>query len=202
MTKLAKNDIAPDIQATTTDGARFQLSEPTSSALYTVVYFFPKVFTPGCTRQTKLFRDNAAELTLARASVVGISTDSRAAQCEFAASLELSFPLISDEDKAISRAYGVLWPLVGRAQRATFVLDRQRTVMAVIQHELFVEGHSDRVLRLVDGLYRARRRSDGIIDSRQAQSHSQSPEGSLLRWSGLSRLVSRLNPTARRSSAA
>ena len=62
----------------TSSGTRFVLAA--QSGLCTVVYFFPKAFTPGCTVETKSFRDNHVELEIAGAMVVGISTDNLATQ--------------------------------------------------------------------------------------------------------------------------
>ncbi len=153
---LQPGDIAPDIDALASDGKRFRLAAH-ASKLCTVVYFFPKAFTPGCTAETKRFRDNFAELELAGASIVGISTDDHQLQCSFADSLRAPFPMIGDADRAISIAYGVLWPLIARAKRVTFIINALRTVDAVFQHEVQIAKHRDDVLRHVDQLFRTRR---------------------------------------------
>lgn len=151
---LKVGDAAPEIDATTTRGDRFVLS--TQEGLCTVVYFFPKAFTPGCTKETKSFSLNYTELMLAGARVVGISTDDDETQCNFAESIGTPFPLIADRDRSISRAYDVLWPLVGVAQRVTYVISRQ-LILAAFRHELAVGRHTDDVLRFVDQIYRAHR---------------------------------------------
>jgi peroxiredoxin len=153
--RLRRGDTAPDIHAMTTQGKPFVLSS--SPKPYTVVYFFPKAFTPGCTREAHLFRDNYAELMLAGAAVVGISTDDHETQCKFAASTGVPFPMIADKDGAISRAYGVLWPLIRKPKRLTFVVDRSRKVLAEFRHELSIIKHRDDVLRFFDELRHAAR---------------------------------------------
>lgn len=155
---LKAGDTAPEIDALASDGKRFRLSAQ-ASKLCTVVYFFPKAFTPGCTKETKRFRDNFAELQLAGASIVGISTDDHQLQCSFADSLRAPFPMIGDADKKISSAYGVLWPLIARPKRVTFVINPLRTIEAVFQHEVQISKHGDEVLRWVDQLFQERRRS-------------------------------------------
>ncbi len=152
---LEPGDIAPEIDALASDGARFRLAAQ-SNKLCTVVYFFPKAFTPGCTAETKRFRDNFPELTLAGASIVGISTDDHAIQCSFAESLGAPFPMIGDADRAISTAYGVLWPVIARPKRVTFIVNALRTIEAVFQHEVQIAKHRDDVLRYVDQMYRTR----------------------------------------------
>ncbi len=149
---LTKGDIAPEIDAVATTGERFILSR--SSKPYTVVYFFPKAFTPGCTREAGLFRENFAELALAGARVVGISTDDHETQCAFAQATKAPFPMIADADLSISRAFGVLWPLIHVPKRITFVIARPRRIVAVFRHELSMVRHRDDVLRCLDDLRR------------------------------------------------
>jgi peroxiredoxin len=151
---LRVGDTAPDIDAKTTRGDRFVLSQ--SEHRCSVVYFFPKAFTPGCTRETLLFRDSSAELGLSGAGVVGISTDDHKTQCAFAESVHANFPMIADEDGAVSRAYGVLWPIIARPKRVTFVIDRSLKILAVFRHELQIGKHRDEVLQFVDQLFRDR----------------------------------------------
>jgi serine/threonine protein kinase/peroxiredoxin len=151
---LAAGDAAPDIDRVTTRGERFVLSKSTRPC--TVLYFFPRAFSPFCTREARLFRDIYAELALAGADVIGISTDDHETQCAFVASLSAKYPMIADADRAISRAYGVLWPVLGRAKRVTFVVDGRMKILATFRHELRIKTHRDHVLRFVDALYRAR----------------------------------------------
>jgi peroxiredoxin Q/BCP len=172
-------DIAPPIDAVGSDGARFALYQQTS--LCTVIYFFPKAFTPGCTVETKEFRKHYVELELAGASLVGVSTDDRETQCRFASSLDAPFPMLGDHERAICRAYDVLWPLIGVAHRVTYVvtpppprlvsapmahatlqspgvpakeaLSPAWTVEAVFHHELRIGAHRDEVLRFVNAKF-------------------------------------------------
>jgi len=153
---LQPGDIAPEIDALASDGKHFRLSAQ-ANKLCTVIYFFPKAFTPGCTAETKRFRDNYGELALAGAAIVGISTDDHQVQCSFAESLRAPFPMIGDADRTISRAYGVLWPLIERPKRVTFIVNPLRTIEAVFQHEVQIAKHRDDVLRHVDAMYRAKR---------------------------------------------
>ncbi|HVH42270.1 MAG TPA: peroxiredoxin [Labilithrix sp.] len=154
---LKPGDMAPDIDATANDGKRFRLAEQ-STKLCTVIYFFPKAFTPGCTKETKRFRDNYAELAIAGAAIVGVSTDDHDTQCRFAESLRAPFPMIGDYDKRISAAYDVLWPVIGRPRRVTYIVNPLRTIEAVFQHEVQIVKHRDDVLLHVDQMFRARQR--------------------------------------------
>ena len=153
---LKAGDLAPEIDAIASDGRRFRLSAQ-GTKLCTVIYFFPKAFTPGCTKETIRFRDNFAELELAGAAVVGISTDDHQTQCAFADSLRAPFPMIADADKRISTAYGVLMPLIRVPRRVTFVVNPLRTIDAVFEHNVQIARHRDDVLLHVDRMFRAKR---------------------------------------------
>ncbi len=155
MSSLKVGDRAPEISAQTNLGTPFVLSE--AGGLCTVVYFFPKAFTPHCTMETRTFSDNFNEILLAGANIVGVSTDELDTQCRFAGELNVPFPLIADPDKRIARAYGVLWPIVGLARRYTFVIGSDMTVEAIFHHELDVQQHRDDVLRFVHGKFEAQR---------------------------------------------
>jgi peroxiredoxin len=159
---LKVGDAAPPFVAVASDGKRFSLYE--QGGLCTVLYFFPKAFTPGCTAETKEFRKHYVELELAGATLVGVSTDDRDTQCRFASSLSAPFPLLGDHDRAISRAYDVLWPIVGLAHRVTYVVgpstsaaDPRWAVEAVFHHELAIKAHRDEVLRFVNEKFQGSR---------------------------------------------
>jgi len=150
---LQVGDVAPEIDHITTMGARFVLSK--SVRKFTVLFFFPKAKSPLCSRQARLFRNSHTELVLAGADLVGISTDEHQIQCDFASQTKVKFPFIADEDGAISRAYGVLWPILGRCRRVTFVVDRSMRVVAAFRHELRIDKHRDGVLLFLDSQMRA-----------------------------------------------
>jgi peroxiredoxin len=160
---LKVGDTAPPIVSVANNGKRFVLYDQTG--LCTVIYFFPKAFTPGCTVETREFRKHYVELELAGATLVGVSTDDIDTQCRFASSLGAPFPMLGDKDRSICRAYDVLWPLIGVAQRITYVVapraDLQAgvrwAVEAVFHHEINVGAHRDEVLRFVDGKLRSAR---------------------------------------------
>ncbi|HEY0134489.1 MAG TPA: peroxiredoxin [Nannocystis sp.] len=156
---------APEIDAVSSTGQRFVLSQ--QAGLCTVVYFFPKAFTPGCTAETKLFRDNYVELLLAGANLVGISTDDEKTQCDFATSLKAPFPIVPDADHKICRSYDVLWPVMNVARRVTVIVRPDMIVDAVFHHEVQVTRHRDDVLRHVNNMFKqARGSSDAPLGAR------------------------------------
>lgn len=97
-----------------------------------VLAFFPAAFSSVCTAQLCAFRDSMARLNAANARVFGISVDSFFALHAFRAAQGLTFPLLSDFNKDVIRAYGCYNPdmigLHGVAKRAVFVIDAQGIV--------------------------------------------------------------------------
>lgn len=148
---------APDFQALATDGRTLSLAG--LRGRWVVLYFFPRAFTPGCTIETKRFRDNYPDLQRLGAEVIGVSTDPHTRQCDFAASLQASFPLVGDEDGTIARAYGVLWPLLGVAKRVTFVINPDGVVAALFRHEVQISKHLDDVSRFLERAVADKKRS-------------------------------------------
>jgi peroxiredoxin len=155
---LAVGAVAPEIETTDQEGRAFRLTDA-ARRLCAVVYFFPKAFTPGCTKETAAFRDNYNELRFAGAGLVGVSSDDVATQCEFAKSLTVEFPMLADPTGVITKGYDVRWPLIPLAQRVTYVVDPSRKVLHAFHDELRIDRHRDDVLRAVDALYEARQRA-------------------------------------------
>jgi peroxiredoxin Q/BCP len=141
---------APDFTGQATDGSTVKLADLRGS--YVVLYFFPKAFTPGCMQETQRFRDAYADLSALGAKVIGISVDDHETQCKFAEAAKANFPMIGDEDGAISTLYGVLRPFLKLDRRVTYVIDPQGIVRGVFEHEFQISKHLDGVLHLLEEL--------------------------------------------------
>jgi peroxiredoxin Q/BCP len=122
-----------------------------------IIYFYPKDDTPGCTKEACAFRDAFAEYGKRKARIFGVSPDETGSHARFAGKFELPFPLLSDPDHQVCEAFGV-WKeknMYGRksmgVERTTFVIDAQGVVRAVFPR-VKVDGHSDAVLKALDGL--------------------------------------------------
>lgn len=137
-------DHAPDFTATTTQGETIQLSKLRGKPV--VLYFFPKAFTPGCSKQAEQFRDNYEELRELGAEVIGVSTDDHRTQCDFAGQKGVPFPMIGDEDGSIARKFDVFWPFFKMVRRVTFLIDPEGRIKGVYRHEIRVGKHVDQVL--------------------------------------------------------
>lgn len=121
---------APDFTLVDQDRTPVTLSAQAGHAV--VLAFFPAAFSSVCTAELCTFRDSMARLNAANARVFGISVDSFFALHAFRASQGLTFPLLSDFNKEVIRAYGCYNPdmigLHGVAKRSVFVIDAQGIV--------------------------------------------------------------------------
>ena len=104
MPRLTVGDPAPDFTLPTADGGTITLSEQRDTRV--VIFFFPAALTPGCTTQACDFRDSLGTLQAAGYSVVGISPDPVSRLAEFTRTADLTYPLASDENRAVLDAYG------------------------------------------------------------------------------------------------
>lgn len=97
-------DLAPEIALPDETGTVHRLSD--RAGTWTVVYFYPKDDTPGCTTEACAFRDLHADIAGDDAAIWGISPDGSGAHAAFRAKYGLPFTLLSDEDHAVAEAYG------------------------------------------------------------------------------------------------
>ncbi|MBU1432049.1 peroxiredoxin, partial [Myxococcota bacterium] len=123
---------APLFTAQTHDGKPFDL-KAREGGPWTVLFFYPKAHTPGCTKQVCAYRDAHKIIEAQGAQVFGISADTVKTQAEFHAEHGLNFPLIADPDAKVIKAFGATMPMVSLAKRWTFILDPALTIRWVEQ---------------------------------------------------------------------
>ena len=128
-TELKPGDPAPQFSAKTQDGADFTLAQ--RKGQWTVLYFYPKAGTPGCTKQADGFRDGIAAIRDQGADVFGISTDTVESQAEFHKDENLSFTLLADPEGTVTEMYGAKMPVLTIAKRWTFIIDPTLTIREV-----------------------------------------------------------------------
>ena len=119
-----------------------------------VLYFYPKAMTPGCTVQACGIRDTKDEFAQLDTVVLGISPDPYPRLARFAEKQQLNFDLLSDEDHAVTQAYGC-WDMkkfMGRefmgVLRTSFVIDKQGKIRLVMD-KVKTKTHHDDILRWV-----------------------------------------------------
>lgn len=123
---LAVGAEAPRLTVTTHEGTSLGLDEIYEAGL-TLIYFYPRADTPGCTAQACSLRDAFAELTGRGVTVLGVSGDSVEAQKAFRSRHNLPFTLIADTDQKLMNAFGVPHR-AGFAARQAFLIDRGTVV--------------------------------------------------------------------------
>ena len=128
---LKVGDPAPTVTGVTDTGAKLALADVYQQQSYTLVYFYPKADTPGCTKQGCSLRDSYEALTKKGVAVIGVSHDDVAAQKAFKDKYQLPFTLIADMDRAFVTAFGVPnIPATSLAHRSAYLIKGGKIVYA------------------------------------------------------------------------
>jgi peroxiredoxin len=133
---------APDFKLFSSDKTELSLSDLKGKKV--IIHFFPQAFTGTCTTQLCTMRDNLAYYTGLNAEVLGISVDSVFTLAKFKEEQSYNFPLLSDFNKEVSKAYGALYDefvfgMHGVSKRAAFVIDSN----GIIQYAEVLESAGD-----------------------------------------------------------
>lgn len=148
MAQLKVGDRAPEFQLKDQQGA---VQEMASQGV-TVLYFYPKDDTPGCTREACDFQAALRRLQELGARVLGVSPDGVVSHKQFADKFGLQFSLLADEEKTVSTAYGVWVKKQGKDGREYMGIDRTTYVLAggrvrAVFPTVRVDGHVEEVIR-------------------------------------------------------
>ena len=146
---LKKGDKAPDFAGKNQDGKEIKLSDFKGSKL--VLYFYPKDNTPGCTAEACDLRDNYQKFESMGYKILGISKDNEKSHKEFIEKFSLPFPLISDTDATILKAYDA-WgrkKFMGKEYdgilRKTYIIDENSIILDIIE-KVDTKAHSKQIL--------------------------------------------------------
>ncbi|WP_109851859.1 peroxiredoxin [Aquimarina sp. AU58] len=122
---LQVGDKVPEFIATNDKGEHF-LSSGIIGKKPLVLYFYPKNFTPGCTKEACNFRDNYVDFENLGVEVIGISADSIKSHTRFKSSYKLPFMFLSDPNGELRKLFGVKSELLGLLPgRETYVIDEK-----------------------------------------------------------------------------
>ena len=132
----------PEIDLTAEDGSR--LGRDDLAGQRTVLYFYPKDDTPGCTKEACAFRDRMPDYEGANIKVYGVSLASPESHRQFREKHNLNFPLLTDENGRAAEALGILGSR-GYANRVTFLLAPDGEI-AKTYPEVSPETHADEIL--------------------------------------------------------
>jgi peroxiredoxin Q/BCP len=115
----------------------------------TLVYFYPKAGTPGCTAQACSLRDSFADLKGKGLQILGVSEDTVTSQKKFKDENKLPFTLIADRDGQVARAFGV--PLtMGLAKRQSFIIRDGKVAWTSLQAK--TKEHAQEIQAALDSL--------------------------------------------------
>jgi peroxiredoxin Q/BCP len=148
--RLSAGDTAPEFSLPTDNGDRLTLKDLRGRKV--VLYAYPAAMTPGCTTQACDFRDSLGSLQAAGYEVVGISPDAPAKLAKFRERDAITFPLVSDEDKSVLKAYGAYGEknnygkTVMGVIRSTFVIDENGVVERAL-YNVKATGHVAKLRR-------------------------------------------------------
>jgi peroxiredoxin Q/BCP len=152
---LRPGDPAPSFSAIITNGTEIHSKDLLGKPV--VIYFYPRDDTPGCTKEACGFRDQYAELQKTGAVVLGVSADTVKSHAKFTDKFQLPFPLISDPDAVITKAFGAWGEKVfmGRKyqgiHRVTFLIGADGRI-ARVWDLVKPESHAAEVLEALKAL--------------------------------------------------
>ena len=128
--ELKAGDPAPDFELKGSDGKTYKLSD-FKGKKPVVVAWFPKAFTGGCTIECKTMKEQGGKIKAYDVAYFTASVDDAETNKKFAESLQLDYPILSDPTKETAKAYGVLRPEGGVANRWTFYIDNKGKIAHV-----------------------------------------------------------------------
>ncbi|MHB8567061.1 MAG: peroxiredoxin [Nitrososphaerales archaeon] len=144
--QLRERDNAPLFSALSDSGERVSLSDQIGKNNI-VLYFYPKDFTSGCTKESCVFRDNLEKINSFGATVFGISSDSVESHSEFKKKYTLPYTLLSDENHEIRKMYGIDGRFL--PPRVTFVIDKQGKIRSIYNSQLNISKHIENALKIL-----------------------------------------------------
>ena len=147
---LAVGAVAPDVQGKDAQGQSVSLHDRQGHP--SIVYFYPKDGTPGCTTEACAFRDTFDRFVQRGVTIFGVSRDDDASHAKFRAEHSLPFPLVADPSGAAQKAYGVPDRMPGLASRVTFLVSGDGRI-AHVWPDVDPAVHADEVFRAIEKLH-------------------------------------------------
>jgi peroxiredoxin Q/BCP len=144
-------DKAPDFELPAGNGEKVKLGDYLGKKIV-VLYFYPKDFSPGCSKEACAFRDSYELFKDAGAEVIGVSSDTQESHGEFILKFGLPFKLLSDEGGMVRSLYGVHSSLGMIPGRVTYVIDKVGIVRYIFNSQINAEKHMQESLRIVRSL--------------------------------------------------
>jgi peroxiredoxin Q/BCP len=149
---LAVGAPAPQVSAIDQEGKPIQFADIYAKGI-TLVYFYPKAGTPGCTAEACSLRDSYEKLHARGLQIIGVSRDSAGAQKQFQENYKLPFTLVADTDGKVAEAFGVpmmMGGLIPVASRQSFIVKDGKIAWNSLKAQ--TKGSAEEVQKALDGL--------------------------------------------------
>jgi peroxiredoxin Q/BCP len=143
-------DAAPLFTGQDQDGRTFNLADHVGKKIV-LLYFYPKDFTGGCTKEACGFRDRVGDLQTNNVEVIGVSHDSVDSHKKFADEYKLNFTLIADPDGKIIAAYDAKMSMLGMSKRVSFLIGLDGKIVHVTD-AMSPQPHFDEMKAAIAGL--------------------------------------------------
>jgi peroxiredoxin Q/BCP len=143
-------DPAPLFTGQDQDGKEFKFADLVGKKIV-LLYFYPKDFTGGCTKEACGFRDRMGDLQTNNVEVIGVSHDSAESHKKFADEYKLNFTLIADPDGKIIEVYDVKMPIMAMSKRVSFLIGLDGKIVHVTD-AMNPQTHFDEMKEAIAGL--------------------------------------------------
>ncbi len=146
---LQEGVLAPDFELSDQDEVLHKLSDYRGKKV--VLYFYPKDDTPGCTKEACSFRDSFGDFRKNGLVVLGVSKDSASSHAKFHEKYSLPFPLLSDTDANVIKAYEAWGPkkYMGKEYqgilRVTYIIDEEGKILKAYE-KVKPQDHAQEIL--------------------------------------------------------
>ena len=145
---LKPGDVAPEFILPDDEGNEVSLTAVLQQGPI-ILYFYPKDFTPGCTKEACALRDIHDEILSVGLRVYGVSPQDRESHARFKAEHDLPFTLICDPDKIAIKMYDVNGPLGVGVRRVTYLVTQGQRIQDAIRADVRIERHTEFIQRAI-----------------------------------------------------
>jgi peroxiredoxin Q/BCP len=148
--ELAIGIKAPDFSLPSTKG-EFQLYKDAQDELC-ILYFYPRDFTAGCTKEACGFRDEFSFFRDLDIKIIGISSDSVERHLEFKAKYNLPFELLSDTKSRVAEMYNARMPIFNMSKRISYLLDHKQIIRGIYSNFFDGPAHIREMKEMIENL--------------------------------------------------
>ncbi|HZW56780.1 MAG TPA: peroxiredoxin [Nitrososphaerales archaeon] len=169
--QLHVSDMAPPFSTLDDEGKKVSLGDYMGKTNI-VLYFYPKDFTMGCTKESCTFRDRWDDIRALGAVVLGISSDGEGSHREFKKKYSLPFTLLSDPGQEIRNLYGVKGRYLPLPSRVTFVIDKDGKIRDIFNSQLNVSKHVENAVEVLKKIRDEEQQQRQTVQERSAMANS------------------------------